>query len=62
MVTFESMYKQGYEDALEDIRDIIDDMLQNIPEYDETRASFYTGMKVALHNVATKTYNIENNN
>lgn len=62
MVTFESMYKQGYEDAIEDIRDIIDDMLQSIPEYDETRASFYTGMKVALHNVATKTYNIESNN
>lgn len=59
MVTFESMYKLGYKDALEDIREVIDIMLKEVPVSDEARSSFYAGMKVALHEVAEKTYSLE---
>ena len=59
MVTFESMYKLGYQDALEDIREVIDSMLEDIPISDEARSSFYAGMKVALHGVAEKTYSMK---
>ena len=59
MVTFESMYKLGYKDALEDVREIIDNMLQDVPVSDEARSSFYAGMKVALHGIAEKTYSMK---
>lgn len=59
MVTFESMYKLGYQDALEDIGEVIDSMLKDIPVADEARSSFYAGMKVALHGVAEKTYSMK---
>ena len=58
-VSFKSMYNLGYKDALDDIRDVIDNMLQDIPESDETRISYYTGMKVALYGVAEKTYSMK---
>ena len=58
-VTFESMYNLGYKDALEDIREVIDDMLSDIPKSDEARSSYYAGMKVALHGVAEKTYGLK---
>lgn len=58
-VTFESMYNLGYKDALEDIRDVIHNMLLDIPDSDETRSSYYAGMKVALHGVAAKTYGMK---
>ena len=58
-VSLESMYDLGYQDALEDIREIIDNMLRDIPESDTTRISYYTGMKVALHGIAEKTWNMK---
>ena len=61
MGVLEIMYNRGYKEALEDIRDVIDDMLHDIPEEDETRQSFYTGMQVALHNIAAKTYDMKGN-
>ena len=59
MVTFQSMYNLGYKDALEDVREIIDNMLQDIPVSDESRSSFYAGMKVALHGIAEQTYSMK---
>jgi hypothetical protein len=34
-------------------------MLKEVSVSDETRSSFYAGMKVALHEVASKTYGLE---
>lgn len=58
-VTYQSMYNLGYADALEDIRDLIYEKLNGIDEADNSRHSYFAGMKVALCSIGEATYNMK---
>lgn len=58
-VTYQSMYDLVYADALEDIRDLIYEKLNGIDEADNSRHSYFVGMKVALHSIGEATYSMK---
>lgn len=58
-VTYQSMYRLGYADALEDIRDLIYERLKEIDKSDDSRHSYFSGMQVALHGISEATYNMK---
>ena len=58
-ITYQSMYDLGYKDALDDIRDLIYERLKQIDGADESRRSYFAGMKVALESVSEATYSMK---
>lgn len=58
-VTYQSMYNLGYKDALDDIRDLIYERIKEIDMTDESRHSYFSGMKVALEGISEATYKMK---